>query len=97
MPSQDINPALQRPATYYREPRVVRPEHTENTLTRLIEQQTAKIPSDVFLAISLGVMATSLFFEVRRNQRVSRFLGMWVAPLLVMGVYNKLVKVLGPS
>ena len=96
MQREDINPALQHPATY-REPRVIRPEHSENTLTRLLEQQAAKIPSDVFLAISLGAMATSLFFEVRRNQRASRFVGMWVAPLLVMGVYNKLVKVLGPS
>lgn len=96
MQSEDINPALQRPANY-REPRVVRPEHSENTLTRLLEQQTAKISSDVFLAVSLAAMATSLFFELRRNQRASRFLGMWVAPLLVMGVYNKLVKVLGPS
>ena len=96
MQSEDINPALQRPATY-REPRVIRPEHSENRLTRLIEQQTAKIPSDVFLVASLGAMATSLVFEVRRNQRASRFIGMWVAPLLVMGVYNKLLKVLGPS
>ena len=47
--------------------------------------------------LSLGAMASSLFFEVRNNQRASRFVGMWVAPLLVMGVYNKLVKVLGPS
>lgn len=96
MQSEDINPALQHPVTY-REPRVLRPEHTENTLTRLIEQQTAKIPSDVFLAISLTAMASSLAFELRNNQRASRFLGMWVAPLLVMGVYNKLVKVLGAS
>lgn len=96
MQTEDINPALQHPVTY-REPRVVRPEHTENTLTRVIEQQAAKIPSDVFLAVSLAAMASSLVFEVRRNQRASRFLGMWVAPLLVMGVYNKLVKVLGPS
>ena len=97
MQREDINPALQHPTSTYREPHVVRPEHSENTITRVIEQQAAKIPSDVFLAISLGAMATSLFFEVRNNQRVSRFLGMWVAPLLVMGVYNKLVKVLGPS
>ena len=70
---------------------------SEYRLTRLIEQLTAKIPSVVFLVASLGAMATSLVFEVRRNQRASRFIGMWVAPLLVMGVYNKLLKVLGPS
>lgn len=66
-------------------------------MTRVIEQQTAKIPSDVFLAASLGVMAICAGFELRGNERMSRFFGMWVAPLLVMGVYNKLVKTLGPS
>ena len=96
MQSEDINPALQHPATTYPEPRIIRPEHSENTITRVIEQQTAKIPSDAFLALSLGAMASSLLFEVCNNQRASRFVGMWVAPLLIMGVYNKLVKVLGP-
>ncbi len=95
MPSIEINPASA--LAPHPEPRVVRPEHTENSLTRVLEQQTAKIPSHVFLAASLSAMAASLVFEAQNNQRASRFVGMWVAPLLVMGVYNKLVKVLGSS
>jgi hypothetical protein len=74
---------------------VLRSEHLESSLTRIIEQQTAKVPSHVFLTASLVTMAASAAFELGNNERASRFLGMWVAPLLVMGVYNKLVKTLG--
>ena len=44
MQREDINPALQHPSSTYPEPRVVRPEHSENTITRVIEQQAAKNP-----------------------------------------------------
>ena len=78
------------------DPPVRRAEHKESSLTRVLEQQTAKVPSDLFLAAALGAMAAALLFEVRGRVRASRFVGMWPAPLLVMGVYNKLVKMLGP-
>jgi hypothetical protein len=89
----EINPAAQHTAA---DPPVRRPEHAESSLTRLIEQQTAKIPSDVFLVAALVSMAAALACEVADRRRVSRFVGLWPGPLLVMGVYNKLVKLLGP-
>jgi hypothetical protein len=64
-------------------------------LARMLEQPTAKIPSHVFLIASLVAMGVSLTAEVRQRQRTSRFVGMWVAPLLIMGVYNKMVKTFG--
>ncbi|MEX0891381.1 MAG: hypothetical protein WEB88_04365 [Gemmatimonadota bacterium] len=75
---------------------VVRGEHTEASLTRALEQQSAKIPSHWFLAASLATMAASAGFELVGKRRWSRFVGMWAPSLLVMGVYNKLVKSLGP-
>ena len=90
----EVNPRANRAALP--EPPVLRPEHREGSLTRLLEQQTAKIPSDVFLAAALGAMVASLAFELSDRRKVSRFLGMWPGPLLVMGVYNKLVKLMGP-
>lgn len=93
---EDINPASQRSRMSYRGTPVIRAEHAEGSFTRVIEQQTAKIPSDVFLFASLVAMGASLVFELSGRVRPSRFIGMWVGPLLVMGVYNKLVKVLGP-
>lgn len=41
-------------------------------------------------------MLDALGFESVGKERWSRIVGMWAGPLLVMGVYNKLVKMLGP-
>ena len=92
----DVNPASGKSRFSYREAPVLRAEHAEGSLTRLIEHQAAKIPSDFFLVLALGAMCVSLALELGRKRRASRFIGMWPGPLLVMGVYNKLVKVLGP-
>ena len=94
--AQDTNPAAVESRRSYREAPVLRAEHAENTLTRIVEQQAAKVPSDYFLFAALGSMVASLGMEVRGQQRGARFVGMWVGPLLIMGVYNKLVKVFGP-
>lgn len=95
MPETDRNPAADREDAYTPAP-VVRDEHAEGTFTRLVEQQTAKIPSHWFLAVSLAAMAASLLLELAGNHRHSRFVGMWAPSLLIVGVYNKLVKSLGP-
>ncbi len=92
----DVNPAAEDSERMYEAAPVLRTEHAEGTLTRTIEQQTARIPSDVFLVFALGAMLASIVAEFRNQERVSRFVGMWPAPLLVMGVYNKMVKLLGP-
>jgi hypothetical protein len=92
----DVNPASRKSRFSYREAPIQRAEHAEGSITRLIEQQAAKIPSNLFLALALGAMSVSLGLELVRKRRASRFIGMWPGPLLVMGVYNKLVKTLGP-
>jgi hypothetical protein len=92
----DVNPATDASERSYEAAPIRRVEHAESTFTRLIEQQTARIPSDVFLAAALGPMLTSFGLELAGRRRASQFIGMWPAPLLVMGVYNKLVKLFGP-
>jgi hypothetical protein len=74
---------------------VLRPEHAEGEVARLIEQQTAKLPSHWFLFAALGAMVLSLGLEVSGRTRASRFVGMWPPTLLIAGIYNKLVKTLG--
>lgn len=74
---------------------VARIEHREDLLTRMLEQQTAKVPSHVFLFAAFCAMGVSVVAELSDRQRTSRFIGLWVGPLLTMGVYNKLVKLLG--
>jgi hypothetical protein len=91
-PQLDVNPASR--ARVQAAP-VFRTEHREGSLTRMVEHQAAKIPSDVFLFFSLCAMAVSLGTELSGRRRISRFVGMWPGPLLIMGVYLKLVKTFG--
>jgi hypothetical protein len=96
MSERDVNPAAGRSEEGYRAAPVVRDEHDEAQLTRLIEQHTARVPSHWFLIASMGAMAASLGLELTGRTRWSRFVGMWAPTLLITGVYNKLVKALGP-
>ena len=70
----------------------VNPEHKEGKVARTIEEQTAKIPSDVFLWAAIGAMACSLTLKALKNDHMSLFIGQWPAPFLLFGIYNKLVK-----
>lgn len=99
MSEQDRNPARSEAETrnLARAAPVVRDEHSEAMVTRLIEQQAARIPSHWFLVAAFGALGASLGLELTGQQRWSRFVGMWTAPLLITGVYNKLVKALGPQ
>ena len=93
---ETVNPAREE-SVHVRDPApVVRDEHAEGTWTRVVEQQTAKIPSAAFLVAAFGAMSLSLFLELFGRQRESRFVGMWAPTLLIAGVYNKLVKTFGP-
>ena len=71
------------------------PEHSEGFVARNIEQQTAKLPSDTFLWASLGAMATSLTLKLVKKDHLALFVGQWAAPFLLLGIYNKIVKVEG--
>lgn len=95
MSENDRNPAADREDAYDPSP-VVRDEHAEPTVTRVIEQQTARVPSHWFLMASFAAMGASLGFELAGRSRWSRFVGMWAPTLLITGVYNKLVKSMGP-
>ena len=70
-------------------------ERTEGTVARMIESQTSKLPSDTFLWAAVGAMGVSAVCELAGWNSKSRFFGQWVAPMLLFGVYNKLVKVHG--
>ncbi len=69
-----------------------RREHTEGTVAKSIEEQTAKLPSDVFLWAALGSIAASASFHLFGNRSASVFVGQWAPTFLILGLYNKLVK-----
>jgi hypothetical protein len=70
-------------------------KHSEGPLARTIEQQTAKLPSDIYLWAAGGAIATSAILHLTGKSKASLFVGQWVAPFLLFGVYNKIVKVAG--
>ena len=70
-------------------------DHSEGTIAKSIEEQTAKLPSDVFLWAAASAMAASAALQVTGHKQVSTFIGEWVPTLLIFGLYNKMVKVLG--
>jgi hypothetical protein len=71
------------------------PERKEGPIAKTIESQTAKLPSDTFLWAAMGAMATSLTLKLMGKNHTALFVGQWAAPFLLLGVYNKIVKVEG--
>ncbi len=70
-------------------------EHREGMVARSIEQQTAKLPSDVFLWAAFGCIAGSLAFNMSKKPHAALFVGQWAPTFLLLGIYNKLVKLHG--
>ena len=67
----------------------------EGPVAKAIESQTAKLPSDLFLWSALGSMGISLALKIMGKKHEALFVGQWAAPFLILGLYNKLVKVEG--
>lgn len=66
--------------------------YREGSLTKKIEAETAKLPSDVFLWAAIGSMAVSMSLHIVGKKHKGLFFGQWAAPFLLFGIYNKLVK-----
>lgn len=67
-------------------------DQKEGKVARMIEEQTAKLPSDIFLWAALGAMAASLTLKILKKDETALFVGQWPAPFMLLGIYNKLVK-----
>ena len=70
-------------------------DHAEGRVARTIENQTAKLPSDTFLWAAAASILTSATLQMVGNKHASVFVGQWAPTLLILGLYNKLVKQLG--
>jgi hypothetical protein len=71
---------------------MLKSDKKEGKMAKMIEEQTSKLPSDVFLWASIGVMTTAFVFQLAQKKHLSLFIGQWAAPFLLFGLYNKLVK-----
>ena len=71
------------------------PENKEGPVATAIETYTAKLPSDLFLWAAFGAIAISATLKIMRKDEEALFVGQWPAPFLLLGLYNKLVKIAG--
>jgi hypothetical protein len=65
----------------------------EGGFTRSVEVETSKIPSIGFLGLAVGSMIASASLMLMGRRETANFIGQWAPSLLVIGVYNKLVKI----
>jgi len=69
--------------------------HTEGPVARRIEEETSRIPSDTFLWAAVGSIAASAALRAFGKGEAAIFVGQWAPTLLILGLYNKVVKVAG--
>jgi hypothetical protein len=75
--------------------RVSQGEVQEDQITAAIGKVTAQIPSSLYLAAALASMAVSVSYKIAKKSDMALFVGQWAAPFLILGIYNKLVKIHG--
>lgn len=68
---------------------------TEDSFTKSVEKYTGEIPSSAFLGIAVGAMALSLLLQASGNGKWGNFVAQWAPTWLIIGLYNKLVKLEG--
>ncbi|EEF62215.1 hypothetical protein [Pedosphaera parvula] len=69
--------------------------YREGKVAKTIEQQTAKLPSDLFLWAAGGSIIASLVLKSQKRDTDALFIGQWAPTFLLLGIYNKLVKLHG--
>ena len=86
-------------------------EAREGKVAKTIEKQTSKLPSDLFLWAAGASIVGSLALQVAgmggskgglfmkkgssRSGQLGNFVGQWAPTFLLLGIYNKIVKVAG--
>lgn len=75
--------------------RVRRGDIREDQVTSYLEQRTAQAPSSSWLGAAVCSMIVSLGLKLSGKNHAALFVGQWAAPFLLMGIYNKMVKLHG--
>lgn len=70
-------------------------EQQEGKIAKAIETQTSKIPSDIFLWTGLAIGAAAMTLYCSKRRHLALLIAQGVAPVMLMGLYNKMVKQMG--
>ena len=66
--------------------------HKEGTLTRMVERETSRMPSMLFLGAAGVSILGSLISFISGRKQFATLMGEWVPTFLLLGMYNKFVK-----
>ena len=86
---KDVAAEVKRKAANYN------PQRKEGPVAKAIEEQTSRLRSDTFLWAAVGSMTASLTLKLFKQDHLALFVGQWAAPFLLLGLYNKIVKLEG--
>ena len=75
--------------------RVRRGDVREDQITSYLERQTARAPSSSWLGAAVCSMVASFALKLSGKDHAALFVGQWAAPFLLIGIYNKMVKLHG--
>ena len=64
-------------------------------MTKQIEAVTTRIPSATFLSAALASIGIAAILQTLGRKSDAQFVGQWVPTILILGLYNKLVKLEG--
>ena len=70
-------------------------EYEEGQITKEIERYTTAVPSGTFLTLGIAAILGSALLQIAGRKEDANFIGQWVPTILIMGLYNKLVKLHG--
>ena len=66
--------------------------HKEGKFTKAIENQVAKASPNFYLIGAISAIGISLILKLMGKKDNAQFVGQWVAPILLLGVYDKLAE-----
>lgn len=70
--------------------------YPEGKLATMIERQTARyVPSDAFLWAAGASIVAALLLKAKKRDHEALFVGHWAPTFLLLGIYNKMVKMMG--
>ena len=64
----------------------------EDQITSMIESYSAQVPSSFYLGAAGASIVGSMIAKANGKDHLALFIGQWVAPFLLLGIYNKMVK-----
>jgi hypothetical protein len=64
----------------------------EGKTTEQVEKVTGRVPSLMYFGLAVGSMAASAALVLTGRKGLGNFVGQWAPSILIIGLYNKLVK-----